>query len=657
MSNVENFPAGEFAPRNRAERRAAQHGRGHGRGRRVAGAALTAGSAAFAATAALAGPAAAPANAATTLHVTTTNDTGGGSLRDQVAAANPGDTIVFDVTGTITLTSGEIAFDKNLTISGPGATALTLSGNNASRVFHVTGDSAVTISGLTFIDGASTSNEIGGGAIASEGPLTLDSDAFHDNTADFGGSSGDDGGAVYVRDATTISNSTFTNNTAGDWGGAILATSINGGSPAPVSVTGSTFAGNQGHGYGGGLAVEEMATATVTGSSFTGNTTDDGGGLSFFQMNGPVAVGSTTVSGNSANGNGGGIALYQIEGSVSLDGASVTGNTGQAGGGVFADYLHGGLDIANSTISGNQATDGHGGGLYAGYTYSSVNVSNTTIADNTASGDGGGVQLWGDNNEQTVSVTDSTISGNNAAGGGGGGWIEWGVAGPTTFANTTVSGNTAADEGGGLYFYGSSGVNVEMSTITGNTSGESTGGIFLYTEEQIKGASGGHHGHEASAASSDHTNSAGAPAGGGHKNANGKAGAAATPSAEVTGSIVWGNSGDDIGQFADVTLSHDLLGNIANGIVQTDAGGNLFGVDPELGPLQNNGGATETHALLPGSPAIDAGPDPVPDFPGNEFDQRGAGYARIVGTTSDIGAFEVQPPAPEAIVITPKFTG
>ena len=81
------------------------------------------------------------------------------------------------------------------------------------------------------------------------------------------------------------------------------------------------------------------------------------------------------------------------------------------------------------------------------------------------------------------------------------------------------------------------------------------------------------------------------------------------------------------------------------------------GSNPELGPLQNNGGATATHALLPGSPAIDTGPDPVPDFPGNAFDQRGDGYPRVVGTHSDIGAFEVQPIAPEAITITPKFTG
>ena len=99
--------------------------------------------------------------------------------------------------------------------------------------------------------------------------------------------------------------------------------------------------------------------------------------------------------------------------------------------------------------------------------------------------------------------------------------------------------------------------------------------------------------------------------------------AAALPTADITGSIVWGNSGNDVGLAAEVTFSHDVLGTIAAGIVQTDAGGNLTGVDPLLGPLQNNGGPTETRALLPGSPAKDVGPDPVPEFPGNEFDQRG----------------------------------
>ena len=61
---------------------------------------------------------------------------------------------------------------------------------------------------------------------------------------------------------------------------------------------------------------------------------------------------------------------------------------------------------------------------------------------------------------------------------------------------------------------------------------------------------------------------------------------------------------------------------------------------------------------MPGSPAKDTGPNPVPSFPTNEFNQRGAGFARVVDGVVDIGAFEVQaPPLPEPVVITPKFTG
>ena len=85
------------------------------------------------------------------------------------------------------------------------------------------------------------------------------------------------------------------------------------------------------------------------------------------------------------------------------------------------------------------------------------------------------------------------------------------------------------------------------------------------------------------------------------------------------------------------SLGHNLIGNTqgGSGFAATD----LLNVDPLLGPLQDNGGPTQTMALLPGSPAIDAGDDtpPLPDF-----DQRGPGFPRISGPHVDIGAFEVQ---------------
>src|ERR1035441_10439907 len=75
--------------------------------------------------------------AGATITVTSLNDGGPGSLRQAIADAPPGDTIDFAITGTIILTTGELVITNNLTISGPGATNLTVSGNNSSRVFDL----------------------------------------------------------------------------------------------------------------------------------------------------------------------------------------------------------------------------------------------------------------------------------------------------------------------------------------------------------------------------------------------------------------------------------------------------------------------------------------------------------------------------------------
>src|SRR3954453_11482331 len=87
-----------------------------------------------------------------TFTVTNLLDSGAGSLRAAVAGANanPGaDSIDFAVTGTIGLTSGQLDINDSLTINGPGANQLTVSGNHASRVFGITGDPTITIANLT----------------------------------------------------------------------------------------------------------------------------------------------------------------------------------------------------------------------------------------------------------------------------------------------------------------------------------------------------------------------------------------------------------------------------------------------------------------------------------------------------------------------------
>src|SRR5262249_29654994 len=119
-----------------------------------------------------------------TLTVMNTNDSGPDSLRADIAAANPGDQIVFAKSvQAITLTSGELVINKNLDIGGPGASKLTVSGNNSSRVFDIQNGATVTIAGLTIANGLVVDDK--GGGIANEDGATLHlvKDTFANNTA------------------------------------------------------------------------------------------------------------------------------------------------------------------------------------------------------------------------------------------------------------------------------------------------------------------------------------------------------------------------------------------------------------------------------------------------------------------------------------------
>lgn len=221
---------------------------------------------------------------ATTLTVTNLNDAGAGSLRATVGAAVATDTIVFTPTGTILLAS-PISIAVPITITGPGANLLTISGNNATRIFNVS--STVTISGLTLQNGLANSVALRGGAISNTGSLTLDSVALKANVAF------DGGGAIYnesVSGATgqlKIRNSQLSGNSVSDFagigGGAILSTSLVG-SAASVTIVNSTITGNS-------------ANAGALGMT--------GGGIYF--ANGALKLVNSTVAGNNAGIAGGDI--------------------------------------------------------------------------------------------------------------------------------------------------------------------------------------------------------------------------------------------------------------------------------------------------------------------------------------------------------------
>src|SRR4051794_20890085 len=166
-----------ISPRNRAERRAAMRGKG----RRAAGAALTAGSAALAMTAGVLGAGAPSAGAATTITVTDSGDSGAGTLRDALANANDGDTIVFAPSVTSITIATKLSIDDSLTINGAGA--VTIHGPAAEGIFYLNapGVGDVTISGLTLTGG----NAGTGGAIhnSDDDHLTVTNSTITGNTA------------------------------------------------------------------------------------------------------------------------------------------------------------------------------------------------------------------------------------------------------------------------------------------------------------------------------------------------------------------------------------------------------------------------------------------------------------------------------------------
>jgi hypothetical protein len=285
---------------------------------------------------------------AATITVTNTNDSGVGSLRQALAAANDGDTINFDSSldgQTITLTSGELSVNKNVTVSGPGPDTLAVSGNATSRVFVIYPGKTVTISGLT-ITNAST-NVYGGGIFNFEATLTVNNCTVSGNSAFQGGGIFNDG---FFGSATlTINDSTLGGNSSTSYGGAIY----NGGQggSATLTVNNCTVSGNSGIVFGGGIFNDGRSgrgTVTINNSTLSGNsvrTGDFGGGIfndGTSSGNAILTINNSTLSGNLAS-YGGGIYNYGLQGSATLTVTNSTFNDNSS--------VSGGIDNEDGTLT------------------------------------------------------------------------------------------------------------------------------------------------------------------------------------------------------------------------------------------------------------------------------------------------------------------
>ena len=365
-----------------------------------------------------------------------------------------------------------------------------------------------------------------------------------------------------------------------------------------TTISGMTFTDNH-------RAVTVCAGLNVSDSSFIGNHSDSNAAATSAAIG---AGGPTTIAGsrfvlNSARASGGAVYLGD-RGPATITGSTFTGNVadsdgnGSGSGGALISSDEQGVSISSSTFTGNRAN--FGGAAFLSATPAPSSVDSSTFVSNVATGaafvsSGGGIfaQVNG-----SVSISNSTITGNTAATpdqfyGGGGLFVgSKSTANRATINDSTISGNVSASNGGGVLFY---------PAVPGALPP-------TFTNTIISGNS--------------------APKG---------------PDQQSSGAAI------------PINLAFSVLGDPA-GVAPTQTGPNLIGVDPKLGPLADNGGPTQTMALTPGSPAIDAGVSLA------QTDQRGSD--RVIddpavpnpkgGNGADIGAYEVQAPA---TVPKPKCAG
>jgi hypothetical protein len=310
------------------------------------------------------------------------------------------------------------------------------------------------------------------------------------------------------------------------------------------------------------------------------------------------AHGVSTISGNGGAGGGGGDAfgggVYVAGGTATLTNDTLSGNSAQGGQGGTGGLGGGDPDVVGGP--GGSGGDAFGGGVYVAEGIATL--TNDTLSGNSAQGGQGGVG----------GIKEG--SGQGGAGGSGGNGFGGGlcaVQGAITLTNDTLSGNHAQGGFGGNDNDGNGGNG-------GNASG---GGLFILGSSTIT---------LANTLIAQDTLTAGG--GGGFGGSLGSAGSASGP--DVSGSVT--------------SSDHDLVGdgtgsNLKGGVNADQVGTSASPINPLLGPLQNNGGPTQTMALLVNSPAIDAGDSAASGLPGT--DQRG--FARIRGAAVDIGAYEVQP--------------
>jgi CSLREA domain-containing protein len=521
--------------------------------------------------------------------------------------------------------TGDLDILQSVDIAGAGREATIIDGLGADRVFHVVGASALTLSNLTVRNG-DASGSFGGGVLnVGPSPLVVSGVRFEDNHAD-------GGGAVYVANGElTVADSVFQGNTSGAGAGIFK------GGSGFLTISGSEFASNHSLGPGGAVYYASMAAVAVSDSRFSENTSAGGGGLFlagatgltlsgsrfdsltasgpggavYYGGTGAVTIGNTAFVGGVSTGPGAGC-FVTTDGNVEISGGEFTDNVATAGpaGALYVSSVGGGLTIRDTPFRGNAAAAGPGGALFVGVP-GALALTNVEVSGNAAGGPGGGVFATG---QSSTTVSGARFIANSATGGPGGGMFSSASGGDSSVVGSTFADNAAFGSiAGGLYAAGPGALVVQGSTFSGNqATGVASlgGGIFnasvmpsTVTNSTFSANLAGYRGGAFYAATAV-----------GFINAtfsdNGAAGAGgavfnASPGLTLTSTILARSAAGGHCGGAPVTSGGN---NVDDGATcALAAAGDQSGVDPMLGPLQDNGGPTQTHALLQGSPAIDAG--------------------------------------------------
>jgi hypothetical protein len=576
------------------------------------------------------------------------------------------------LTGTMLLGGPLPSITQNqTTIQGPGAGVITVDCRIGLGLSVNSGVSQASISGLTWVDASravlnlgdltvsncvfsDNSNFLGGAALYDAGgagnKLTVQGCTFSNNSA------GRAGAIFGASDTLSISNSTFTGNSAVAFtfpqgaGGAVYDL---GGGVATVTITGCTFTKDVAGSYGSAVFTRNCASVTISNSTITGNHAGAGGAI--FDEGSQVTINNDSLTGNSIERG----VIYGHDDKMAINNTILSNNVGFSAGGILWNTSAGAtnsLAVTSSRITGNN--EGRVGGVYvlANGTYSAtftncyignnygggraggvavidgkVTFNYCLIANNTTRGVGGGVYNIDDIagasvtlNHCTISgnqaaigggtfnigstfhygymyINNSTVSGNMATSGNGGGCYDKGVI--TRFINATLANNVATTgKGGGIYETGYAGTNSTLlfdTTVVFNQAATG-GGVF----NNLVGAVG----YVYNTIVADNT-------------------------------LVGSTTASDIAGANVGTAKHDLIGTGGTGGITATNGNQINVANPRLGFLAENGGQTQTIMLLVGSPAIDAGDKTLKGV--QLTDQRG--LPRVVGADIDIGALEVQP--------------